>query len=227
MLDTRSMTSAPILAQLGSVISGVAIERDGAGACAVMVGDLNASGVLPRELTKVGPPKAGSDARLRAGDIVIALRGNGNFCAVVTSDLADQEPVFATLDVAVIRLADECPVIPEYLTTYLNLPSTQLSLSQHRSGTGALRLPLAPLKELQIPVPPGDRQSAIAALNTCAIKEQALVAQLSALRTNLIHELLRQAAAEGPAKGIYPEQATTGPNGPGTTGRALSTRAER
>lgn len=221
------MDSAPNLAQLASVISGVAIERDGAGACAVMVGDLNASGVLPRRLAEVGPPKAGLDARLRAGDIVISLRGNANFCAVVTADLADREPVFATLDVAVIRLADECPVIPEYLTTYLNLPSTQLSLSEHRSGTGALRLPLAPLKELQIPVPPKDRQSAIAALNTCATQEQALLAQLSVLRTNLIHELLRHAAAEGPAKGIHPEQATTGPNGPGTTARALSTRAER
>jgi hypothetical protein len=221
------MNSTLTLAQLGSVMSGVAVERDGFGACAVMVGDLNASGVLPRQLTNVGPPKAGSDARLRAGDIVISLRGNGNFCAVVPSNLADQEPVFATLDAAVIRLADESLVIPEYLTTYLNLPSTQLSLSEHRSGTGALRLSLAPLKELQIPVPTSDSQSAIAALNTCAMQEQALLGQLTALRTNLIHELLRQAAAEGPAKGIHPEQATTGPNGPGTTARALSTRAER
>lgn len=221
------MNSTPTLAQLGSVISGVATDRDGADACAVMVGDLNASGVLPQRFTKVGPPKAGSDARLRAGDIVISLRGNANFCAVVTPDLADREPLFATLDVAVIRLAGKCPVIPEYLATYLNLPSTQLGLSEHRSGTGALRLPLAPLKALPIPVPPSDHQSAIAALNACALEEQAIIARLSALRTNLIHELLRQAAAEGPAKGIRPEQATTGPNGPGTTARALSTVAER
>lgn len=215
------------LDDIAQVVSGVATERRGDGACVVMVGDLGRDGHLPAKLAIVGPPRAGLDARLRAGDIAISLRGNANFCATVTSAVADPKPLFATLDVAVIRLKKAAPVSPEFLVSYINLPSTQEELSDHRSGTAALRLPLGPLKDLRIPIPSAERQAAIVALNACAIEERALTERLAILRAGMINELLRQAAAEGPALGIIPKQASTGPNGPGTTGRALSTRAER
>lgn len=215
------------LDELAHVLSGVATERRGENARVVMVGDLDGTGQLPSNLTKVGPPKNGLDAQLHTGDVVISLRGNANHCAVVAATTGGDEPMFATLDVAVIRLRKGAPVNPRYLVSYINLPSTQQELSGHRSGTAALRLPLGPLKELRIPVPSADRQMSIAALNRCAIEERELTERLAALRTDLINELLRQAAAEGPAKGANPKQASTGPNGSGTAGRAPSTQAER
>lgn len=215
------------LQAIASVLSGAAIERSGGGACAVMVGDLDGSGLLRGSLTVAGPPKGGFDAQLWAGDLVISLRGSSNFCAVVTPAAIRDRPLFATLDLAVIRLSEAAPVSAEYVASYINLPSTQNELSGHRTGTAALRLPLGPLKDLPIPIPSVDRQAAIVALNACAIEERALTERLAVLRANMINELLRQAAAEGPAKGGNPEQASTGPNGPRTTGRALSTRAER
>ena len=215
------------LDELAHVLSGVATERRGENARVVMVGDLDGTGRLPSDLTKVGPPKNGLDAQLQTGEVVISLRGNSNHCAVVSTAAGDSEPLFATLDLAVIRLRKEVPVDPRYLVSYINLPSTQQDLSGHRSGTAALRLPLGPLKELRIPVPSVERQMSIAALNRCAIEERELTERLSALRTDLINELLRQAAAEGPAKGANPKQASTGPNGSGTAGRAPSTQAER
>lgn len=214
------------LDELAHVLSGVATERRGENARVVMVGDLDGTGQLPSNLTKVGPPKNGLDAQLHTGDVVISLRGNANHCAVVAATTGGDEPMFATLDVAVIRLRKGAPVNPRYLVSYINLPSTQQELSGHRSGTAALRLPLGPLKELRIPVPSADRQMSIAALNRCAIEERELTERLAALRTDLINELLRQAAAE-PAKGANPKQASTGPNGSGTAGRAPSTQAER
>lgn len=221
------MSNSFRLDDLADVLSGVAIERQGDDAHAVMVGDLKGDGQLPVDLTVVGPPKAGMDARLQPGDIVISLRGNANFCAPVTAAVVECQPLFATLDLAVIRLRKHAPISVDYLVSYINLPSTQEQLSGHRSGTAALRLSLGPLKDLSIPVPSLDRQAAIAALSACAIEERTLNARLTALRTEMINELLRQAAAEGPALGMTPKQASTGPNGPGTTGRALSTRAER
>ena len=186
------------LIDVAEVFSGSAVERSGNGASAVMVGDLTGTGVLPPELTSVGPPKTGLEASLRAGDIVISLRGNANNCAVVTLDTANRKPAFATLDLAVIRISCDALVTPEYLATYLNLPSTQMQLSEHRSGTAALRLPLGALRELEIPVPTIERQRTIVALSKCAAEERALTARLGALRTDMINELLRQAAGRVP-----------------------------
>lgn len=159
-----------------------------------MVGDLDGSGQLGNALTKVGSPASGNGSALRLGDIVISLRGNSNNAAVVDTDDMATTPLFATLDLAVIRLSDPETISPHYVATWLNLPSTQAILADHREGTAAKRLPLGPLKALQIHVPDWQRQSAIVALARDVAEESRIAARIAHLRTNLLNACLAQAA---------------------------------
>ncbi|WP_227340284.1 hypothetical protein [Sphingopyxis sp. P8] len=183
------------LVACASIFSGTAVVRGSSDSLAVMVGDLDGSGVLPRMLSKVGAPPSARSGTLRAGDVVISLRGNANNAAVIDASDLDGPPLFATLDLAVIRLADPENVSPHYIATYLNLPTTQAVLAEGREGSAAKRLPLGPLKSLQLPVPDWQRQLAIVSLAREAAEERRLADHLVRLRSTLINHCLAEAAA--------------------------------
>ena len=187
------MESKP-LDTFASVFSGSAVVRGLSDSRTVMVGDLDGSGILPRGLTKVGAPLSGNSSALRLDDVVISLRGNANNAAAIEERDLDESPLFATLDLAVIRLADPASVNPRYVATWLNLPSTQAILSEDREGSAAKRLPLGPLKRLQVPIPSWQRQLAIVAVARDVAEEQRLTAQIARLRAVLINQCLAEAA---------------------------------
>ncbi len=188
------MNAIPLQA-CASIFSGSAVVRGSSDSRAVMVGDLDGSGVLPRLLTRVGAPPSGTLGALHTGDVVISLRGNSNNAAVIDPVDLEGAPLFATLDLAVIRLADLESVCPHYLATFLNLPVTQVVLSDSREGSAAKRLPLGPLKSLEVPIPDWPRQLAIVALARAAAEERRLADQLARLRSTLINHCLAEAAA--------------------------------
>lgn len=180
------------LESCANIFSGSAVVRGSGDSRAVMVGDLDGSGVLPRMLTKVGAPPSAKPGTLRAGDVVISLRGNANNAAVIDPCDLDGPSLFATLDLAVIRLANPESVSPHYIATFLNLPATQAVLAE---GREAKRLPLGPLKSLQVPIPDWQRQLAIVSLAREAAEERRLADQLARLRSTLINHCLAEAAA--------------------------------
>jgi hypothetical protein len=178
------------------IFSGSAVTRGADDSRAVMVGDLDGSGVLPDARTKIGAPRSGSAGALRVGDVVISLRGNSNYAAAIESRDLDGPPLFATLDLAVIRLADPASVDPRYIATWLNLPATQTILAESREGSAAKRLPLGPLKGLQVPIPDLQRQHAIVALSRELAQERRLADRIARLRSVFIHQCLAEAAAQ-------------------------------
>lgn len=182
------------LASVAQISSGSAVLRGGSDSRAIMVGDLDGSGQLARALTKVGSPASGAGSALRLGDIVISLRGNSNNAATIDADDIAGTPLFATLDLAIIRLSDPESVSPHYVATWLNLPATQSILGESREGTAAKRLPLGPLKALQIPLPSWQRQSAITALARDVAEERRIATRIIQLRSTLFNECLAQAA---------------------------------
>lgn len=176
------------------VFSGSAVVRGGSDSLAVMVGDLDGSGILPRTLTKVGAPPSGKAGALRVGDVVISLRGNANNAASIDTAVLEGPPLFATLDLAVIRLADPESICPSYIATWLNLPATQAILAESREGSAAKRLPLGPLKALQVPIPNWQRQQTIVTLAREAAEERRLADRIALLRSTLINQCLAEAA---------------------------------
>lgn len=183
------------LQSCASIFSGSAVTRGASDSRAVMVGDLDGTGVLPRTLTKVGAPPSGIAGALRVGDVVISLRGNANNAAAVEASDLNESTLFATLDLAVIRLADPESLNPRYIATWLNLPATQAVLAESREGSAAKRLPLGPLKCLQIPIPDWQRQQIIVALAREVADERRLADRIARLRSTLINQCLAEAAA--------------------------------
>lgn len=182
------------LTSIAQISSGSAVIRGRTDSRAIMVGDLDGTGRLARTLVKVGAPASGAASKLEIDGIVISLRGNSNNAAVVELEDVAETPLFATLDLAVIRLNDPESVSPHYVATWLNLPATQAVLSESREGTAAKRLPLGPLKALPIPLPDWPRQQAIIALARDAAEERRIASRILQLRTTLFNACLAQAA---------------------------------
>jgi hypothetical protein len=182
------------LESISQITSGSTVIRGGRDSHAVMVSDLDGSGKLGASLTLMGAPKSGLVSALRINDVVISLRGNTNFAAVIGEDDLRGLALFATLDLAIIRIGETQTINPDYVVTWLNLPSTQAILAESREGTAAKRLPLGPLKALQIPLPSWQRQSAIVALARDVADERRIASRIAQLRTTLFNACLAQAA---------------------------------
>jgi hypothetical protein len=206
---------------ISEIRSGSLHDRDGRDAYYVLVGDISARGLRTESLSEgASPSKSGVAASLSEGDIVVALRGTNNAAATVPHLGIFDRPIFATLDVAIIRTDRE--LLPPYLTWYLNLPETQATLSFDRSGSAAPRLPLSALKALKVPLPSLDRQAMIASAAAEARRERALINQIEQSRQRLYEELLRRAAGEGPVPGGNPTRTDHHLPDRGATMKALS-----
>lgn len=209
------------LSNLADIRSGSLHDRSEADALYVLAGDIAQVGLRTSRLaTGARPTKSDSIAALTVGDVVIALRGNVNTAAMVP-DLAHLDrPVFATLDVAVIRTGPTLSA--SYLAWFLNLPTTQDVLATDRSGSAAPRLPLSALKELDVPLPDISRQRLIASVADNASHEALLIAQIKEARQRVLNELLRQAAEEGSVPDECPARTDHHPQRRGATMRAFS-----
>lgn len=215
-----------VLEDVAEVRSGSLLNRDGADACFVLAGDVTSRGLRVSSLSQGAlPQKSGTVAALTADDVVIALRGSTNAAAVVPPVGKLGLPVFATLDVAVVRPRDVLSA--EYLAWFLNLPTTQETLAASRSGSAAPRLPLTALKALDVPLPPLERQAMIASVAAEALQERDLIQNIQQARQRLLDELLRQAADGEPAPGANPARADHRPVSRGATGRAFSNPEDR
>jgi restriction endonuclease S subunit len=184
------------LEEISEVKSGSLLDRSGSAALYIQLGDISPGSLRMSRLTPgAAPPKSMTAAALKKGNIVVALRGNVNAAAVVPSLDSIELPVFATLDVAIIRIhsVEE----PEYIAWFLNLPSTQETLSSERSGSAISRLPLPALRQLDVPTPNCARQNRIVAIAAEMRHEQELIEQIQVARKRLINEQLRRWAVMG------------------------------
>lgn len=206
--------------------SGSLLDRGGDDARYVLAGDVSGPELQTAHLTEgLMPLKTAASAALLAGDVVVSLRGTRNPAAAVPSLEALGAPLFATLDVAVIRIGQH--LNPAYLSWFLNLPGTQDALAGQRSGSAAPRLPLPALRSLNVPVPPRERQEIIVAAAATSSRLRQLSDQLQSSRRQLFDVLLRRAAEEGSVTGGNPTRTDHRPNGRGSTMRALSNPDDR
>lgn len=184
------------LEDISEVKSGSLLDRRGGSALYVQLGDISPGSLRMSRLTPgAAPQKSMTAAALKEGNIVVALRGNVNAAAVVPPLDHIELPVFATLDVAIIRIhsVEE----PEYVAWFLNLPKTQETLSNERSGSAVSRLPLPALRHLDVPTPVCARQTRVVAIAAEMRREQELTDQIKVARKRLIDEQLCRWAVMG------------------------------
>ena len=84
-------------------------------------------------------------------------------------------------------------MLPEYVCWYINLDTTLKYLQSEAKGTGIPSISKATLEELEIPVPPIEKQRTIAEIARLQAEAQQLQSKIMAKRRQLIEYKLKNA----------------------------------
>lgn len=188
------MTKKLSLDSVAQINSGIAVDRSGDEALAVVVGDVGAKVLIDANLGEVA--LAGDDARLKDSDILISLRGRRNGSSVFKETRFAGRPVYPSLDVAVIRLQQPDQMAALALSFWFNLDSTQRKLSAHRVGSHAFRLPLPALREFEVPHFTPQSADLFVRVGVAGRQVMKLERDITARREIVFEEMMTQAAAQ-------------------------------
>lgn len=119
---------------------------------------------------------------LTKSDLLLAAKGDKNFCTTTPTQLG---PCVASPSFLIIRIDDATRVLPEYVCGFLNLPTTQQLLNAQSKGTSIVSLSKTDIKELEVPLPPLERQRACIALTRLHRREQALYKAIAERRRQI------------------------------------------
>ena len=136
---------------------------------------------------------------VRGGEVIFKSRGAPNTAATVCASL--EEPAAVLLPLIIIR-PDPTIVHPEYLAWAINLPEAQRRLDTEARGTVLRMIPMAALKQLEIPLPDLDTQSRIATIHALARHESSLLRELADCRERLTRLVLSEQAKLANCKGL-------------------------
>lgn len=151
--------------------------------CYLQVNDFDEEGdIRPtvRPTTTISPKAARH--LLTANDLLLAAKGGKNFCAIAPTQLG---PCVASPSFLIIRIDDATRVLPEYVCGFLNLPTTRQLLNAQSKGTSIASLSKTDIEELEIPLPPLERQRVCIALTRLHRREQALYKAIAERRRQI------------------------------------------
>lgn len=129
---------------------------------------------------------------LMSGDLLFQSRGSQHPVAVYVAQIR----CIAAAGLHVVR-ADSSRVRPEYLAFTLNHANSQAKLRGGVRTSSAPFISVSDLREFSVPVPSLDVQQRLIEIDQLQQREQALIAQLSALRQTYLDTLTWQAATAG------------------------------
>ena len=120
---------------------------------------------------------------LAAGDLLLASKGNNNMCVIVPEI---EQKCVASPSFLVIRLHDKSAILPEFVAWYLNLPATQTTLALQARGTSIMSISKATLGDLEIPIPPLEKQQKYIELSKLQKREQELYKAIAERRKQIL-----------------------------------------
>ncbi|MBR5281714.1 MAG: restriction endonuclease subunit S, partial [Alistipes sp.] len=106
-----------------------------------------------------------------------------NMCVIVPGI---EQKCVASPSFLVIRLHDKSAILPEFVAWYLNLPTTQSTLAVQARGTSIMSISKATLGELEIPIPPIERQKKYIELSKLQKREQELYKTIAERRKQIL-----------------------------------------
>ncbi len=133
-------------------------------------------------LTKIRLETSHTKAFSQDGDVVISTRGSFKSAVVRSS-----QKISASSSVYLIRLRNDCQVLPEYLAIYLNSALGQKEISQITTG-GAIKLILRKdLEDIKIPVLSLLKQKQIITLYENIKQQERLLIRRNELHKNIVN----------------------------------------
>lgn len=137
-------------------------------------------------------PTAGRAVPIAQGDVLLAARGER--VSAIRARSA-QIGAYIALDIYLIR--PDCERLdPDYLVAFLMRPATGTSLRKSTAGASLPRIPKDALADLDIPVPPIDRQTAIGGVAACVRRHRELTSRLVAAESMLAEVSLERVFAQ-------------------------------
>lgn len=130
---------------------------------------------------------------LQKGDILVASKGHDLFSVVF---YPMKYPAVASSMFIVLKLLEPRKILPEYLTWYLNHPKTQKILSGSSKGTALRSITKDIIGNLEISIPPIEKQSALLNAISLLTKEAQLTSKIENLRNSIIQHQLLSAISE-------------------------------
>lgn len=132
---------------------------------------------------------------LKNGDIIFAAKGTKNFAAIYESKY---QPAVASTSFFVIRVNTEYQnkILPEYLTWYLNQPSSQNYLKSQAVGTSIVSIAKTVIEEMELNIPGLKTQKTILAISQLRNSEIKLKLQIESLREKQIQQQIINAIKE-------------------------------
>lgn len=125
-------------------------------------------------------------------DIVFRSRGY-----TTTSALIHQDPGAAILAAPLLRIrVKKRQVLPSYLNWYINQSTAQAYLTSRAKGTSVPMISKHAVEEMEVIVPPLERQKRIVELAALASTEQRLLKKLAEKRNQYMRGILMQFALE-------------------------------
>lgn len=123
---------------------------------------------------------------LRRGDVLFAAKGTKNFAAVYNID----EPAVASTSFFVIRFEEKFKalILPEFLVWLMNHPVVQTLLKSQAMGSSIASISKGVLEELEISIPPIQKQELILNISKLRTKEIKLRQQIEMLRDKQIQQ---------------------------------------
>lgn len=138
--------------------------------------------------TAGGPPRGSSF--LQKGDVLLVARGMGAGSFKSTIYESEAGNVIASSSVYILRVTS-AHVLPGFLSSYLNSPSSQQALAGILTGSFIGALPKSELLNVKIPIPPLTKQKAIVDLHENIRTQQDILDRKNKLKQNIISAIFR------------------------------------
>lgn len=173
--------------QLGYPFRSRLVPEPGGDVFVVQMKDIDDANLLHLgEAVRLALPKRGDHHLLRPGDLLLRSRGRNNGVALVPEELPR-----AILSAPMVRIrANASKALPAYLYWYLNAPAGQAQIAATAVGTSVQMVGVEEIKGLDVPLPPLERQAAIADMAQLAQREHHLLSEIAGQRQRLITHIL-------------------------------------
>lgn len=191
------------LGNIADVLTGVAFRESPDGfARVVRLSDLSdlRAGRTPALGTGVTPDVARALV-IKEGDLLVGARGLATDVCIATEEVFG---AFVSLDLYLVR-PNTAKVNPQYLVSFLMLPTTQAQLAGAKQGSRLSRLPKNALESMAVLLPPLEAQSLIAGLAVSLQEEDHLLKKLTHLNSILGREAIARAIRAANTKQAHKE----------------------
>jgi restriction endonuclease S subunit len=165
-------------------------SADGGNVAVIQMKDLlDDNTVSFKDLVRIDMDSVKEHHLVQKGDLIFRSRGQVSTTAIV---LEDPKRAIVAAPLLRIRVSMVDKVLPEYLNWYISQSDAQMFLTSRAGGTAQKMIGKETIEEMEIPLPPLEKQKNIIELASLIAKEKELLQTIAEKRGQCITSILMQ-----------------------------------